>query len=108
MHMLSHLKMQHIHLLSNNTLAVSSKGTTLGLICSSPPYTSFFPAGDPSADAPTGRKPPGHHVGPDFQTAAITMLAEGDPTRKSLTQGWLLTTAEEAGTTEQSSHVTLK
>jgi hypothetical protein len=36
------------------------------------------------------------------------MLAEGDPTRKSLTQGWLLTTAEEAGTTEQSSHVTLK
>jgi hypothetical protein len=85
MHMLSHLKMQHIHLLSNNTLAVSSKGTTLGLICSSPPCTSFFPAGDPSADAPTGRKPPGHHVGPDFQTAAITMLAEGDPTRKSLT-----------------------
>ena len=68
----SHLRMLHIH---------------LGLICSSPPSTSFFPTGDPSADAPTGRQPPGHHVGPDFQTAAITVMAEGDPTKKSSAQG---------------------
>ena len=44
----------------------------------------FFPAGDP--DAPTSRQPSGHDGGSDFQTAAITMLAEGDK-KKSLAQG---------------------